>query len=182
MIGQPWFEIGRGVLNWPRVERIGDRYGAVVLLEEPLGDPIANFDKVIPPVELKQPPDGELRGWLVAVVEETRQSGHLGDVFDGVRPKTPEVGEEILLGSGTLFFEGPTVGLSPDDGRKTRWLDIRKLYRAHDQTVALYFVSGDDWDDLFRERLVLEQIQADILVEHPEIDPTDTLMLNEEAV
>jgi hypothetical protein len=54
------------------------------------------------------------------------------------------VGEEITLGSGTLFTETdpdtglPTaVGLAPDDGRDEDWFDPRALYRCHDQTVRL---------------------------------------------
>lgn len=31
------------------------------------------------------------------------------------------------------------VGLKPEDGRKTDWLNPHNLYRAHEQTVRLYF-------------------------------------------
>ncbi len=31
------------------------------------------------------------------------------------------------------------IGLKPGDGRKTDWLDPKKLYRAHAQYVELYF-------------------------------------------
>ncbi|OIM94091.1 hypothetical protein BLN97_12520 [Bradyrhizobium elkanii] len=84
------------------------------------------------------------RGDLVAVVKETRESTHIGDLFRGVSPRTPEVGQIIALGSGTLIIEpapegGVMVGLRPDDGRDSDWLRIRALYDAHEQTVDLHF-------------------------------------------
>ncbi len=75
---------------------------------------------------------------------------HIGDLFRGVSPSTPKVGETIVLGTGTFFTE-PTdwyaegvkfslaFGLDPDDGRETDWLDINSLYRLHEQDVELYF-------------------------------------------
>jgi hypothetical protein len=45
-----------------------------------------------------------------------------------------------MLGKGTLFFaDDETVGIRPDDGRDTLWMDIKALYNAHDQTVTLCF-------------------------------------------
>jgi len=49
------------------------------------------------------------------------------------------VGEMVILGEGTLRFEGNGVGLLPDDGRTTLWLNIPALYRVHNQTVTLFF-------------------------------------------
>jgi hypothetical protein len=78
-------------------------------------------------------------------VVETRQSGHLGDWFHGIGPTTPEQGEIILLGEGAFFSEKSEdlgclqVGLRPADKRQEFWLDPKALYRAHDQTVELYF-------------------------------------------
>ena len=34
--------------------------------------------------------------------------------------------------------------MSADDGRETMWMDPRKLYRLHDQTVALYLTETDE--------------------------------------
>ena len=91
--------------------------------------------------------DGD-KGRLVAVVTETRRSTHAGDWSRGIYPETPEVGEEILLGEGKLFFDFfdtvelgriPTVGLRPEQDPHDSWLDVRMLYRAHEQTVELYF-------------------------------------------
>jgi hypothetical protein len=51
-----------------------------------------------------------------------------------------------VLGEGELFVEiddeyagVPTVGVYPEDGRETDWLDVEALYRAHCQTVKVYF-------------------------------------------
>lgn len=78
-------------------------------------------------------------GRLIAVVQETRQSRHVGDIFYGVFPKTPQMGQQITLGEGALFFEDDSVGLQPDDGRDAQWLNMRALYDALDQTITLYF-------------------------------------------
>jgi hypothetical protein len=47
--------------------------------------------------------------------------------------------EHVVLGEGTLFFDEDGVGLSPDDGRDTLWLNMHALYRVHNQTVTLFF-------------------------------------------
>jgi hypothetical protein len=79
-------------------------------------------------------------GRLVAIVKEVRPSHHVGDLYHGVFPQTPQVGQHIMLGKGTLFFaDDETVGIRPDDGRDTLWMDIKALYNAHDQTVTLCF-------------------------------------------
>ena len=76
---------------------------------------------------------------------ETRQSSHIGDIFRGISPSTPQIGDSIELGEGTLFVsaspEGQWVGLEPDELRNSDWLDPEALYRVHDQTVVLSFVS-----------------------------------------
>lgn len=123
-------EIGTGVLDWDRGERISDRYGSVRLFDQPGPRKL--------PVGLRQENGGK-HGRLVAVVRETRDSAHIGDLFHGVFPSKPNVGEMILLGEGILFFQDDAVGLVPDDGRETLWLDIRALYRLHSQTVTLFF-------------------------------------------
>lgn len=126
-------EIGTGVLDWDRGERISDRYGSVQLFDNP--GPRKR------PVELRQEQEG-MRGHLIAVVRETRDSPHIGDLFHRVFPSTPSVGDNIVLGEGTLFFQDNAVGLVPDESRKTLWLDIRALYRLHNQTVTLFFESS----------------------------------------
>ena len=125
--------LGQGVLNWSRYERIGDRYGAVHLSTTLDSEEYATWEDA---------PAGT-RGTLIARILQTRQSRHIGDIFRGISPSTPEVGEEIALGTGTLFTEMddgvPRIGVMPDDGRETDWMDPRALYRCHSQTVRLEF-------------------------------------------
>ena len=122
--------LGIGNLGWHRHERVSDRYGTVNLSNLDDSDTYVRFDDA---------PIGE-DGDLVAVVLETRLSAHIGDVFRGFRPSTPEVGDEITLGSGSLFVEESIhVGLMPDDDRDSDWLDPEALYRCSDQTVRLEF-------------------------------------------
>ncbi len=123
-------ELGTGVLIWNSSERISDRYGLIFLLSSP------DSSKRIKLVQV----NGGVRGRLIAVVKEIRQSRHIGDLFHRVFPQTPEVGQNIKLGEGTLCFrDHNTVGVQPDDCRHTMWLDINELYKAHEQTVTLCF-------------------------------------------
>jgi hypothetical protein len=135
-------KIGTGPLTWPRMERVTDRYGSVFFhatssTDEPL-DPVdcdpAGFKEHI----------GK-KGKLVAEVINARESSHIGDLTHGFFPSKPDVGEKIELGEGELFYEFQdhqyhAVGLLPEDGRKTFWMTPQNLYRAHEQTVILWFV------------------------------------------
>lgn len=123
-------ELGTGVLDWDSEERISDRYGLVKLFDQPGPAKTA--------ITLRQLTGGA-HGRLVSVVRETRDSAHIGDLFHRVFPSKPELNEQIVLGKGTLFFENGGVGLLPDDGRDTLWLNIHALYRVHTQTVTLFF-------------------------------------------
>jgi len=127
-------ELGTGVLDWDRWERISDRYGSVKLF-----DPHRTEIRLNPVKEL-------LHGRLIAVVKETRDSTHIGDLFYDVYPSRPQVGEQVILGEGTLFFEGNCVGLVPDDLRETLWLGLEELYRVHQQTVTLFFEESPEID------------------------------------
>jgi hypothetical protein len=137
--------LGQGRLTWNAPERRTDRYGSVYLLAT--GDSTTS-DFSIAPLTVLNVIKNTI-GQLVAHVVETRQSTHIGDLFHGVFPTTPEVGEEIVLGEGALFTEvseeggltWTTVGVKPTDGRHLMWLDIHALYRAHEQTVVLEFVT-----------------------------------------
>ena len=131
-------QIGKGVLSWSRYERIGDRYGTVYLFPGGGDDPLPWPDEL---------PLGQ-RGTLTATVLETRPSAHIGDLFRGFSPGGAEAGETVTLGTGLLFTEtddGYTgLGVRPEDGRDTDWLDPRALYRCHDQTVSLAFTPEGD--------------------------------------
>ena len=62
----------------------------------------------------------------------------------------PDVGEVVDLGVGTIAIQpsweasGVAVALRPDDGRADFWIDPRKLYRLHDQTVELFAEPTDE--------------------------------------
>lgn len=135
--------LGTGTLTWNADERRSDRYGSVYLI--PNGH--NSFTKEPSPSLVDENAvrsfEGQ-RGELIAVVKATRESTHIGDLFHGISPRTPEVGQIIVLGNGTLFCDhifdgGIAVGLRPDDGRVTQWLNMRALYDAHEQTVELIF-------------------------------------------
>jgi hypothetical protein len=131
--------IGTGRLTWHPQERIYDRYGYVYLITRgdsttvscPTGSDMAEMGVF----------ESDL-GTLVtlkALVLENRKSTHVGDLFHKVYPETPAVGETITLGTGLLSATDEGVGLTPLDGRPKMWLDIRALYRAHEQTVRLFY-------------------------------------------
>lgn len=128
--------LGRGTLDWPRHERVSDRYGLVTLLKRVDADGTVDFGAA---------PIDEV-GRLVATVRGQRRSHHIGDLFRGLRPPDtpPAIGSVHVLGEGTLFRsrapEGwDYVGLRPDDGRTSDWLDPRVLYTLHSQVVDLAF-------------------------------------------
>jgi hypothetical protein len=124
---------GTGILLWPSHERISDRYGTITLDRSPDGRGT--------PAAFTDPPLGT-HGRMVAVILDTRHSPHCGDLVRGLSPLTPMIGDEIALGTGTLFTEdtGPVIteiGLRPDDDRTCDWLNPEALYRCHSQTVRL---------------------------------------------
>lgn len=127
-------ELGSGVLLWSKHERRTTRYGSVSLWTS------AGFEREAIP--FPNAPVGQ-HGILVVTVLETRQSDHIGDLDLGITPRTPAVGEEIVLGDGVLFIDTnpdtgvPSIGLHPSDGRDTEWLNPRALYAVHSQTVRL---------------------------------------------
>lgn len=131
--------IGRGRLTWDRAERQSDRYGAIYLLSE--GDSNTPHPTLYAPLDI--PPDLEgSHVHLIAKVIETRESTHIGDLFHGVFPRTPRVGEIISFGDGIIRrgtnCEGSdTVVLIPVKMRDHFWMSIRALYDAHEQTVDL---------------------------------------------
>ncbi len=127
--------LGTGRLTWHPGERRTDRYGYVCLMTDD--------EEKAPWLHRAVDYDGKI-GNLIAVIIETRRSTHIGDMFHGIGPVTPFVGEEIVLGTGTLRYYVSeygwfNTGLEPDDGRETNWLDPKMLYRANEQTVELYF-------------------------------------------
>jgi hypothetical protein len=130
--------LGTGVLTWEPVERQSDRYGSVWLADKASGDDATSV------ISTDAQQFADVEGKLRAIVKETRISQHIGDLFRGIFPRTPKVGDIIILGSGVFFWEntigrGIAVGLRPHDGRSSDWLSPRSLYDCHHQTVALFF-------------------------------------------
>src|SRR6266536_6645074 len=95
-------ELGTARLTWSRCERIGDRYGTVMLMAD--GDSLTEPSHYVRP---SNAPVGQ-RGTLVADVLEVRDSTHIGDFFRGFFPETPEVGERIVLGEAPCSPRRPT--------------------------------------------------------------------------
>jgi hypothetical protein len=129
-------KVGHGVFGWPASERRSNRYGAIHLSDRPYEKP------AVTKVEIDRPALYALNGLRVRTmckVVETRTSGHVGDLFLGIYPSTPEVGEEVDLGAGLLtvrpsYDEWPDFVFLPKEPRPELWLDPRKLYRLHDFT------------------------------------------------
>ena len=136
----PGVWIGRGVFGWDGGERRSDRYGVVNLSR-------STFESTICDIAIDRAAAASVnrkRCRLRARVLEARDSGHIGDLFLGIYPSKPDVGEVVDLGVGTIAIQpsweadGVAVALRPDDGRVDFWIDPRKLYRLHDQTVELF--------------------------------------------
>lgn len=136
--------LGAGPLTWPVRERFSGRYGVVCLCGiNGYGEKIDNvqFDEALARQMVGK------RGTLVAVVKAVRESTHFGDLLRRIFPTTPEMGERIILGTGTFFIEEQIrmfhgtigIGLRPDDDRPNDWLDPHALHRCHEQTVELIF-------------------------------------------
>lgn len=140
-------KLGHGVLSWPGAERRSDRYGQVCLYGGGDGGVAIPADAMM--TSEIAPFIGQ-QGRLLALVTHTAQSHHIGDLFRGFfpppdgDPSKVQAGEWVILGEGALFATPEdwcalAVGLHPDDGRDTDWLDPMQLYRCHDQGVELYF-------------------------------------------
>jgi hypothetical protein len=141
-------KVAHGILGWDADERRSNRYGAVFVDDE-------DFDRT---ARVKSHMDVDaLRGLqgqrvhVTCVVVEARKSGHVGDQFLKLVPSKPAVGETIDLGVGILELQPvewrrtPSLVLRPglDVRREELWIDPRKLYRVHDQTVDIFVVATD---------------------------------------
>jgi len=138
-------KIGHGIFTWNGSERRNRRYGAFYAASN-------NYNQ---DVEVRPYLDIEYLKLLIGkrvlihcVVTESRDSGHAGDAFLGIKPSRPQVGETVILGVGVLQLgdngaDEPTIILQPSDGRKELWIDPRKLYLLHDQTVDIYVDATD---------------------------------------
>lgn len=133
-------KVGTGIFTWHASERRTDRYGYFFLHP-------SNYEEtayVLSDVNADALAEMECRKVrIVCRVLESRTSGHIGDLFHGIFPTKPDVGEVVDLGVGVLDLVPPTerigtqIGLIPDDGREHFWIDPNKLYHLHDQTVEV---------------------------------------------
>lgn len=132
--------VGRGIFTWSKFERVSDRYGTCWLMSD--GD--TSLSNGFKKAEMWFPINGE-RGQLIARVLDARESSHVGDFFRGLSPRTPKTGDILVLGSGEVFHEDQdggicAVGIKPDDGRESDWLNPRALYDIHESLVELIWV------------------------------------------
>lgn len=130
--------LGTGVLTWDRAERVTDRYGTVWLMEDGHTSQTGGEPKRLLDLDAVKLHVGKT-GALVASVIDPRKSTHIGDLFRGIFPSTPDLWERIVLGRGELFLDDEAVGLRPAVYRNRDWLDPHALYRAHEQLVRLTF-------------------------------------------
>ena len=132
--------IATGIFMWDREERVTGRYGVIYCGSSSY----EGKAKVVPTLDeerLRDLSGKRVKAWCV--VREARDSGHIGDLFLGITPSRPEVGECVDLGVAILTVARNldrelAIKLHPGDGRESLWLDPRKLYRLHDQTVEIF--------------------------------------------
>lgn len=120
-------------LSWSRDERQTDRYGAITIQTGGFFARTQEDSAAGLPAEyarFEDAPIGKI-GRLLVEVTVTHESHHIGDVDREIKPSTPEVGE---------YDDVTSIGVKPQDGRETGWMDVPSLYRAHAQDVKLYFV------------------------------------------
>ncbi len=140
--------VGFGIFMWNGDERRSNRYGGFFMSDSTFNDGATVKPRLSP--ELKA-----LVGKKVKVscqVVEARESGHIGDLFLGVFPTIPDVGENVELGVAILDYDASsdpakysdTIFMVPSDDRGELWIDPRKLYRLHDQTVNLFIEETDE--------------------------------------
>lgn len=121
-------KIGEGVVGWAANEDIEGRYGCIFLYPTPESNE---------PIVLAQRKGAH--GRLIAIVKANSESCFKEDKIRRVISRMPEVGEEIVLGEGMLFFESGAVGLYPRDARRNMWLDKNALLEVFQQTIELQF-------------------------------------------
>lgn len=150
--------LGYGIFSWGAEERRSNRYGSINLCSESYdGEKSASGKE--PELTFELHKLNHRRVKLMAKVVEARKSGHIGDRALRIKPSTPEVDQEIVLGVGILQLERcdwdplPSIVLVPKDRRTDLWLDPRILYQLHDQTVELY---GEETEEDFHEAPVIE--------------------------
>lgn len=121
--------LGTGKFTWDSAERRTNRYGSFTLV-----DGVEIFDSTIFLNKMVK---------ISCEVLETRKSSHMGDIFLGIYPSTPKVGDVIELGTGIFDIQNSTWNEEcPDfflknEERRELWIDPVQLYKVHDQTVRV---------------------------------------------
>jgi hypothetical protein len=125
---------------WYSSERVTDRYGAFYLSTDSYEGKKPKAKHMVDTGAVNKFVGQRVR--IVAKVIENRPSGHIGDAFHGLSPDPLDAGKELELAIGRFairqedghtFFE-----VRPDDGRSEFWIDPRKFFQLHDQTVEIY--------------------------------------------
>lgn len=137
--------LGQGELGHDSIERHTDRRGAVHLVDEPgrarrierghadISDR-ATFEDV---------PVGQT-GDLIAIVIEDNNKPFVNFRGITIQPHDwmAKDGDEVLLGTGTLFTESATgegphteIGVKPLDGRAENWMETVSVHGAEVQLV-----------------------------------------------
>jgi hypothetical protein len=140
--------LGSGIFIWGSEERVSNRYGAFTLCP-------SNFDENVEvPVSFDAEGAAPLIGTRVKItclIIESRPSGHAGDKALGLIPHQPDVGALIEVGVGIFDLEPlsfansvPAIVLRPDVDRDELWIDPRRLYQLHDQTVRVFVEPTDE--------------------------------------
>lgn len=153
--------IGQGIFTWDGTERRSDRYGGFTLGATGY-TPGVRAEACMDLAALKKLVGKRVR--IIATVIESRKSDHCGDLFHKILPSRPEVGEVVNLGVGALRLETwdwddgdvTAILLMPGDGRNQFWIDPRKMYRLHDQTVS---VDIEITEDSFSTAPVLSDVE-----------------------
>lgn len=133
--------VATGIVTWSSEERQSNRYGSIAIVGKSY-DGSGSYTPILHPRRLSRLYGNRVH--LNCRVLESRDSGHIGDHFLNIMPSRPEVGEVISLGVGFLTKEKVSwsndlvLALKPRDSRSKFWIDPRKLYRLHDQTVEVY--------------------------------------------
>lgn len=141
-------KIGQGIFMWSGPERQLGRYGVFWMGDETFDckikcEPYFDYDAAV-----------ALTGQNVKLfckVLENRASGHAGDRLLEIFPSKPDIGEIVELGVGPCYLEadgfapgGFAIGIRPTSDRERFWIDPRKFYRLHDQTVELFVGTTDE--------------------------------------
>jgi hypothetical protein len=137
--------LGQGEIGHDSIERHSDRWGAVHLVDEAGRDRRKERGHADPTdrVAFTDIPAGKA-GDLLAIVIEDNNKPYVSRLGLTIQPRAWKAkdGDEILLGTGTLFTETPTddgrpteIGVKPLDGRDEDWMETVSVLGAEVRLV-----------------------------------------------